>query len=160
MNRYRKTRRNDDSARSSRTSRISSRRETLAKGMRDPWAGIGGTARGPARSGNPRGLVLALGIAVAVASAGLFHVWTRSEHLRLAYAIVEAEARAQVAEAEQARLNVESASLSSPIRVTRIATERLGLQAPDPKQVVDLRGDGVRDGDSGPAIAANALARR
>lgn len=155
MNRYRKSRRTPTS------SRTSSRRETLAKGMRDPWAGIGGAGRAPVRSGDPRGLVIALGVAVAVASAGLFHVWTRSEHLRLAYAIVEAEARAQAAESEQARLNVEIASLSSPIRVTRIATERLGLQSPDPAQVVDLGGDGNgNDGDSGPAIAANALARR
>lgn len=114
------------------------RRDALPRGMRDPRDGVG--ARGTAfRGGDPAGLVFTLVIALTVAGAGLFRVWTRSEVQRLGYAIVEAESRIRAAEGERARLTVEEATLSSPIRVARVAQDRLGLHAPRPEQIVDLR---------------------
>ena len=116
-----------------------SRRDVLPRGMRDPQEGVATKSGGGFRGGNPSGLVFTLVIALTVAGAGLFRVWTRSEVQRLGYAIVEAESRIRAAEAERARLTVEEATLASPIRVARVAQERLGLKPPRPEQIVDLR---------------------
>ena len=114
------------------------RRNALPRGMRDPLEGV--TARGSSfRGSDPAGLVLTIVLALVVAGAGLFRVWTRSEVQRLGYAIVEAEGRMRTAEADRARLTVEEATLSSPIRIAAVAESRLGLKSPRPEQIVDLR---------------------
>ena len=114
----------------------SARREALPRGLKDlaaqavPSEGL--------RGGDPSGLLFALTIVGVVAGAGLFRVWTRSETQRLSYAIVAAETRMRTAESEHARLTVEEATLSSPIRIAKVAHERLGLHSPAPDQIVDL----------------------
>ena len=114
----------------------SARREALPRGLKDlaaqavPSEGL--------RGGDPSGLLFALTIVAVVSGAGLFRVWTRSETQRLSYAIVADEMRMRTAESEHARLTVEEATLSSPIRIARVAHDKLGLHAPAPEQIVDL----------------------
>lgn len=121
----------------SKQSESSQRRGALPRGLKDlarqaaaPPAGL--------RGGDPAGLLAVFLLVGAVAGAGLFRVWTRAETQALGYAIVAAETRLRAAEVEHSRLTVEEATLSSPIRVARLAQERLGLHAPAPEQVVDL----------------------
>jgi len=120
-----------------RIKKASSRRDALPKGLkalaRSPGAALTG------RGGDPRRLLSMIGVAAVIAATALFHVWTRAEHLRLGYSIVAAESRVRAAEAEKARLTVEEASLMSPTRIARLAESRLGLKAPEPGQVVELR---------------------
>lgn len=92
----------------------------------------------PAPAGNVRGLLLLLGFATALAGGSLFHVWTRSERLRLGYEIAAQDSRIRTADSEKDRLTLEVASLSAPSRIASIAKDRLGLRVPDPSQVVDL----------------------
>lgn len=127
------------------------RREALPRGMKDPWEGLRPAKPLKGRSGDPGGLLVTLALAAAVAGAGLFHVWTRSEHLRLGYAIVAAESRVRAADGEKARLDVEVASLTSPSRIAKVASERLHLRVPDAGQVIDLPGS---ERDSGQAVAS------
>ena len=113
-------------------SKPSSRRDVLqSKGLSLP-------APKPAPAGNVRGLLLTLGFAAALAGGARFHVWTRSERLRLGYEIAAQDARIRTAESEKDSLTLEVASLSAPSRIASIAKDRLGLRVPDPSQVVDL----------------------
>ena len=114
-----------------------SRREALPRGLKD-LANQASAGDRSLRGGDPAGLALVLSLVMVVAGAGLFRVWTRSETQALGYEIVAAESRLRAAEVEHARLTVEEATLSSPIRIARVANERLGLHAPAPEQVVDL----------------------
>ena len=122
-----------------RRATTSTRRDALPRGLKD-LAAQGKVPAGGFRGGDPAGLAFVLAIAMVVAGVALFRVWTRSETQRLGYAIVAAEARLRVAQSEHARLTVEEATLSSPVRIARVATERLGLRVPEPEQIVDLRG--------------------
>lgn len=134
-----------------RKDRKTARREALPVGMKDPWEGLRPAKPLKGRSGDPGGLLVTIALAAAVAGAGLFHVWTRSEHLRLGYAIVAADNRVRSADGEKARLDVEVASLSSPSRIARLASDRLRLHVPDPGQVIELPG---AERDSGQAVAS------
>ena len=115
----------------------SARREALPRGLKD-LAAQAVPSETVLRGGDPSGLLFALTIVAVIAGAGLFRVWTRSETQRLSYAIVAAESRMRTAESEHARLTVEEATLSSPIRIAKVAHERLGLHSPAPEQIVDL----------------------
>ena len=117
----------------------SQRRGALPRGLKD-FAKQAAAPSAGMRGGDPSGLLAVLLIVGAVAGAGLFRVWTRAETQALGYAIVAAESRLRAAEVEHSRLTVEEATLSSPIRIARLAQERLGLHAPAPDQVVDLKG--------------------
>ncbi len=135
----------------SRRPHISSRREALPKGMRSSVAFTPAFGRG----GDPWGLILSVVVAAAIAGSGLFHVWTRSEHLRLGYVLVAAEARVRAAESEGSRLKVEEARLASPLRIAKLAEQRLGLKAPSREQIVEVGAEtGTED------AVATALARR
>lgn len=115
-----------------------SRRDALPRGLKDFAAQASPSKNAGFRGGDPAGLALVLCVIGVVAVAALFRVWTRSETQRLGYAIVAAENRLRLAETEHARLTVEEATLSSPIRVAKVAQEKLGLHAPTPDQIVDL----------------------
>lgn len=116
----------------------SSRRGALPRGLKD-FARQASAPPSGLRGGDPAGLLVVLLIVGTVAGAGLFRVWTRAETQALGYALVAAESRLRAAEVEHSRLTVEEATLSSPIRIARLAQDRLGLHAPAPEQVVDLR---------------------
>ena len=122
-----------------------SRRDALPRGLKDLAAQAAPSRNAGFRGGDPAGLALVLTVIGVVAVAALFRVWTRSETQRLGYAIVAAENRLRAAETEHARLTVEEATLSSPIRVAKVAQERLGLHAPAPEQIVDLGTSTDRD---------------
>ena len=135
------------------SARVSSRADALPRGMKpkDAFEGVHAPSTS-GRAGDPRGLFTTILLVGVVGLAGLFHVWTRSEHLRLGYSIVAQESHVRAADGEKARLAVEVASLSSPIRIAHLANERLGLRQPDPGQVIDLPGTG-HDGNR--AIASS-----
>lgn len=139
------------------------RKKVLSSGMKDPWAGVGApktgafaAARSTLRGGDWRGLVGVLAVCGAVAAAGLFRVWTRSESQALAYAIVVDEGRVRTAESERQRLTLEAASLSSPIRIATLAHQRLGLHTPASEQVVLM--DGATPDDV-PVVTSKLAAR-
>lgn len=84
-------------------------------------------------------LILTALIVVALVSAGVFRVWTRTESLRLGYSIAQAHEESERLLADRARLQAEVATLKSPIRVRKLASAKLGLQPPVPEQVIAIR---------------------
>lgn len=137
------------------------RKKVLARGMKDPWAGVGDVSGAHAavkpmafRGGDWRGLFMTLAVCGAVAGAGLFRVWTRAQSQALGYSIVANEGRIRTAEAERQQLTLEAASLSSPIRVASIAHQRLGMHAPSSDQIVLMDGASPDDAPATTKLAA------
>src|SRR5688572_6716620 len=80
------------------------RREAIPRGLRELAAQAKPSATpGGFRGGDVSGLFFIMVLIAAVAGAGLFRVWTRSETQRLGYAIVAAESKIRSAEVEHAR---------------------------------------------------------
>jgi len=65
--------------------------------------------------------------------------WCRTQCVRTGYEISDAATRREQLLTVQRDLRVELAHLKSPERIMRIAKERLGLVAPEPRQVVLIR---------------------
>ena len=86
--------------------------------------------------GTVREAMMLLALAGVVTTAAVFRVWTRTECVRLGYVVAELRARADRLTVEQAKLSAEITTLKSPIRITQIATQQLGLVPPAPSQIV------------------------
>jgi cell division protein FtsB len=78
--------------------------------------------------------ILALSIGtVALAAAGLFHVWVRLRVLQYEADLgIETRSAAELEEANH-RLETEAAWLSRPVAIDRVARTRLGMIEPDPQ---------------------------
>lgn len=106
------------------------------------------TAARAAVSRPPRrgAVVLMLLAMVIVSGLAISHVWTRLRAFEYGYKISKAaKRRARLLEINR-RLRIEVALLKSPARISRIATEELGLQPPKPEQIrrLSLRGRRAR----------------
>lgn len=81
-----------------------------------------------------------LAIGAAMAACLLFYAWQHFECIQLRYRLEQLEThRAQVAELNQ-QLQLEVATLRSPMRVDAIARNQLGLTVPVPGQVAPAEG--------------------
>ncbi|MDY6848763.1 MAG: cell division protein FtsL [Thermodesulfobacteriota bacterium] len=86
----------------------------------------------------PRLAVMFVFIAVMVLIC-LFFVWSRIQVFQLQYEISALETQVREAEQDSRRLRLEVASLSKPSRIERIAVTKLGLRAPAPDQIINVR---------------------
>ena len=64
--------------------------------------------------------------------------WARVQSVNIGYEITAANRRYEQLIATRNSLKIEQARLKSPERITRIATERLGLFFPEPSQTLEL----------------------
>jgi cell division protein FtsL len=87
-----------------------------------------------------RGIVALLLVALVMATAAaISQVWTRLKAIEYGYKISEASKEHARLQQINRRLRVEVALLKSPARITRIATEELGMHPPRPEQIRRLR---------------------
>lgn len=82
-------------------------------------------------------------LVAALASAGVFHVWTRTRVTSAGYRLGELQRRGEALRAERDRLEVEVATLRAPGRLEAFARARLRMAPPAPGAVV-AGGTGVR----------------
>jgi cell division protein FtsL len=83
-----------------------------------------------------RELLRTVAIGVFLVSVVLFSAWQHFEQLRYGYRLEQVQ-RERAAEAElSGHLRLEVETLSAPDRIERLATERLGMVAPGPIDVV------------------------
>ena len=100
------------------------------------WFPFPSTADGPKRHGHVVVLVVALAI---FTSTAVSMVWTRLRSLEYGYKISKASReRSRLLEINR-RLRIEAALLKRPERISRIASEELGLEHPRPDQIRRLR---------------------
>ena len=72
----------------------------------------------------------------AVMSLLLLYVWERVDLVRVGYEVQQLKAKHRTLERENDELRVKVSALTSPERIARLATERLGMVRPEPGQVV------------------------
>jgi len=80
-----------------------------------------------------------LALIAAVCLVSVFYVWSRLEVTRHEYAIASLEGRLRALSREHQALSLEVESLKSPARIGQLARRDLGLQMPDPDQIVIVR---------------------
>lgn len=67
---------------------------------------------------------------------GLFSVWTRLTVINLEYELARLDARLREQTQLTAQLELEESTLSQPQRIEELARRKLGLQRPEPHQMV------------------------
>ncbi len=80
---------------------------------------------------------IGLGLLVVVAMA-LLLVWVRLQTVDTGYALSAARRLTHRLEQEQRELEMEIATLTSPLRLEQVARERLGMGPPAPGQIVNV----------------------
>lgn len=75
-------------------------------------------------------------IVTTVVFCALFFVWSRLEVLQMGYELSRANKTYEYLVKENQCLRVEVASLKSPVRIEKIARERLGLINPKPEDIL------------------------
>lgn len=72
----------------------------------------------------------------AVMSLLLLYVWERVDLVRVGYQVQQLKAKHRLLERENDELKVKVSALTSPERIARLATHRLGMGRPRPGQVI------------------------
>lgn len=72
----------------------------------------------------------------AVMSLLLLYVWERVDLVRVGYQVQQLRAKHRLLERENDELKVKVSALTSPERIARLATHRLGMVRPRPGQVI------------------------
>jgi cell division protein FtsL len=85
----------------------------------------------------PRIFPVLVFMAVIMAVA-LFFVWSRLQVVNLEYGISSLEGRLRNLQQESRGLQVEVATLRSPVRIEQMARRELGLRLPAPEQVITV----------------------
>lgn len=75
-------------------------------------------------------------IVVAAMGLLLLYVWERVEIVRIGYQIEQLKVKKVAFERERDELQVKLSALTSPERIARVATEKLGLIPPQRGQVI------------------------
>ncbi|MBI2340579.1 MAG: cell division protein FtsL [Deltaproteobacteria bacterium] len=70
-----------------------------------------------------------------MAILSLFYIWSRVQIVQYGYDINNLRSRNDTLVEESKRLNVETAMLKSPGRITAIARQKLKMQTPGPEQI-------------------------
>lgn len=97
-------------------------------------------SHGSEETSSRRQVLLAIILVITLAcGAAICQVWTRFRVINYGYKIGEASKEQQRMKEINRRLRVELALLKSPERITRIATEELGLKPQRPEQVRRIR---------------------
>ncbi|UCD85014.1 MAG: cell division protein FtsL [Deltaproteobacteria bacterium] len=77
-------------------------------------------------------------IALLLASS-LFHVWSQLQILKLGYQLSQATAVHEGLSQENAQARLEVATLKAPERIEGIARGTLGLNIPQPEQIIVIK---------------------
>ncbi|MGH9483158.1 MAG: cell division protein FtsL [Terriglobales bacterium] len=107
----------------------------------------------PRRRREQRTLLAAVAVLFAL---GFGYAWQRFEMVRLGYQLEAARTQAASLEQWNRGLQLQQAALRSPVRIYALAQTRLGMQTPQPGQVLALD---TLPGSAGaaPVMAANAV---
>ncbi|APG25355.1 MAG: cell division protein FtsL [Syntrophotalea acetylenica] len=76
---------------------------------------------------------------IALVAAGVFYIWSCSQFIELGYAISSYESQLLDLQREENCLRLEVATLKNPAHLERVATTRLNLHYPEPRQVIIVR---------------------
>ena len=77
-----------------------------------------------------------IGAVMTLMTLLLLYVWERVDLVQVGYRIQQLNVTRQALEREHGELKVKVSALTSPERIARLATERLGMVRPLPGQVV------------------------
>ncbi|MER3422434.1 MAG: cell division protein FtsL, partial [Nitrospiraceae bacterium] len=78
---------------------------------------------------------------LAVLSLLLLYVWERVDIVQVGYRIEQLKAKKMVLERERDELRVKVSALTSPERIAKVATDKLGMVPPEQGQVKLVRLD-------------------
>lgn len=93
--------------------------------------------------------------AMAVLSLLLLYVWERVDIVRVGYQIEQLKSKRVARQREGDELRVKVSALTSPERIARAATDKLGMMPPQQGQVILVRAESavpVVTGSSSPEI--------
>lgn len=96
---------------------------------------------------------------VAAVALLLLYVWERVEIVRVGYQIERLKVKKVTLERERDELQVKLSALTSPERIARVATEKLGLALPQQGQVILVHVKPATPAQRTPAIPEMKLAR-
>ncbi|HET8580593.1 MAG TPA: cell division protein FtsL [Nitrospiraceae bacterium] len=96
---------------------------------------------------------------VAAMGLLLLYVWERVEIVRIGYQIERLKVKKVALERERDELQVKLSALTSPERIARVATEKLGLVPPQRGQVILVNVNSEGPIDRVPAMPEVKLAR-
>lgn len=89
---------------------------------------------------HPDGVIASMIIATTlITGAALFHTWVRLQTISLGYQLSSAAAEKTILSRSNRELNIESATLRAPKRLTMLARTTLGLRPPEPGEIIVLR---------------------
>lgn len=91
------------------------------------------------RSGTGKAVLLSLTAAALLLVISLFHVWSQLRVFKLGYQLSQASAVHMGLSQENAQLRLEVATLKSPQRIEKVARETLGLNLPQPEQIIVIK---------------------
>ncbi len=86
-------------------------------------------------------------------------VWERVDVVRVGYQVERLKVQKTALERERDELQVKFSKLTSPERIARVATDKLGLVPPQPGQVVVVHPGPERPGTAEPAAGEVRLAK-
>lgn len=76
---------------------------------------------------------------VILTVVSIFHVWSRYKIIDINLQISESNQQLKSAEQERKRLNLEAASLKTPLRIESIAKNELGMNLPTEQQIIQVK---------------------
>jgi cell division protein FtsL len=91
------------------------------------------------RSGTGKAVLLSLTAAALLLVSSLFHVWSQLRVFKLGYQLSQTSAVHKGLSQENAQLRLEVATLKSPQRIEKVARETLGLNLPQPEQIIVIK---------------------
>lgn len=91
------------------------------------------------RSGVGKALLFPLVAIALLLVSSLFHVWSQLQVLKLGYQISQASAIHKGLSQENAQARLEVATLKSPERIEKVARGTLGLNLPQPEQIIVIK---------------------
>ncbi len=96
---------------------------------------------------------------IAAMALLLLYVWERVEIVRIGYQIERLKVKKVTLERERDELQVKLSALTSPERIARVATEKLGLVPPQRGQVILVNVKPEAPAHRGPVMPDVKLAR-
>jgi cell division protein FtsL len=110
-------------------------------------------AKGPGIGSVLWNLLPAALLTVLFASVGIMHVTSRVAVMRVGYQLSKLDNENRDLSREHDRLKLELATLRNPVRLEKLARERLGMIAPPASSVVTVGKPTPRLGRAGPTMA-------
>lgn len=97
--------------------------------------------------------------ALAVLSLLLLYVWERVDVVRVGYQVERLKSKKVLAQREGDELRVKVSALTSPERIAKAATEKLGMGPPHQGQIILVRAGSPAPAEAGLSASEIRLAR-